>query len=105
MSKNYSLAEKIGDSVGKLVYASQVDMGVFICSNNGAIGMFAAGKKEDFSDDYIPFLKEAIKRMQQVIDETENGSLSVSLDDPTQNKFITFEEDEAAENGEMGLSA
>jgi hypothetical protein len=105
--ENY--ASMIGMAVESLIKASHSEIGVFIPQmKNGAMGLFMGGRKGTLDDKIVPFLKECIIRMQEVIDAHEKGGLPLSevndgryVYDKESGSFKTFDEHEQ----EGGFSA
>lgn len=77
MSKLKTVAEILGVAVETCVKAVTADSGLFIFSKKGAIGLAIGGNRNDL----LPFLEEAIKRLQMVVDSHKNGKISLSDDD------------------------
>ena len=76
-----SVADIISGVVAKCIHTVTADIGVFVFSKDKFIGLAMGGKNAEFKEEVVPFLKEAIKRMQQVIEATEKKEIDISKDD------------------------
>lgn len=101
-------AKVVAKAVESLVDASHADLGLFIASKQGSLGLFCGGSKEQMGDKLVPFLKEAVKRINLVIAESEQGKLELSEDgknhlfyDKEEKKFVDF--DQEADDGGFGF--
>lgn len=82
MSKRLQeIAMAVGIMTEKIVSITQSDMGILILNKKGALGLFCGGKKGEFNENVIPFFKEAIKKLQDVVAAHESGDISLTGDD------------------------
>jgi hypothetical protein len=68
------------------IKASGTEIGMFVFQKGPGLGLVVGGKQGEFNENVVPFLKEAVKRIQEVIDETGKGG--ISLTDKCQDYYI-----------------
>jgi len=78
MSDIKDIVEAFGDITKYVCQKTKTDMVMMVFKKGPGIGLTLAGSKDGFNENTVPFLKEAVKRIQEMIAAAESGNINLS---------------------------